>query len=106
MSEVEPFPDASPGSIAALAVGGVDGGSDAAGNGVSEESPQSVGREAELSDFVGEPDAEGASAAWTSVAVATKDAPSTDDFTLWTGLVESVQEAVANESADDVAMRA
>lgn len=80
-------------------------GGDAADDGALEEVPESVGGDAESSDFVGEPDAEGASAAWTIVAVAAEDAPSTEDFTLWTGLVESVQEAVANEGAVGVAVR-
>ena len=72
---VEAFPDALPGPVAELAIEGADGGEDAAGDGELEEPPQSAGGQAEPSDFVGEPDAEGPPATGACVAVAAKDPP-------------------------------
>ena len=72
---VEAFPDALPGAVAEMGVGGAAGRGDAVGDGVLEEAPQGGGGQAEASDFVGDPDAEGASAAGSSMAVAAKDPP-------------------------------
>src|SRR5271154_3957724 len=60
LAEVETFADALPGSVAQMARGGADGRPQAAGEDALEESPQSARGEAEPSDLVGEPDAEGA----------------------------------------------
>jgi hypothetical protein len=100
---VEPFPDALPGPVAPLAVDGADGSEDAVGDGTLEEPPQSAGGQAEPSDFVGEPDAESASATAPCLAVAAKDPPRTQRLLL-VALVKSVQKAVPNECADNLAV--
>ena len=64
-----------------------------------------AGSQAEASDLIGHPDAEGASAAAALIAVAAKDAVGAKGFAFRAGLVESVQEAVANQHADGLAMR-
>ncbi len=106
LAQLEALPDTLQSSGAQVAVGSADGGGDAAGDGALEEAPEHVGREAEPSNFVGEPDAESASTAGTSIAVAAKDASCANGFLLWTGLVESVQEAMQNECSDGCAVRA
>ena len=85
LAQVEPFPDALPGPVAELAVDGAAGGDDAAGDGELEEPPQSAGGQAEPSDLVGEPDAEGPSATGTCMAVAAKDPPGADGLSLGAG---------------------
>ena len=55
-----------------------------------EESPEKVGGEAEPSDFVGEPDAAGPSAAGPEIAVAAKDASSAPRFARGAAVVVSV----------------
>ena len=105
LAVVETFPDALPGSSAEMGVDGADGGGDAAGDGVLEESPEKVSGEAKPSDFVGEPDAEGSSATGTCIAVAAKDAPCARRFALRIAVVETVQIAVSNQGADHLAVR-
>ena len=106
LAQVEPFPDALPGPVASAAVGDdADRSGDAAGNGALEESPQSVGGHAQPSDLVRAPDAEGSSATMTCIAVAAKDPPSANGFLLGVALVVSAQKAVANQCADNPAMR-
>ena len=105
LAQVEAFPDALPGPVAEMAVGGADGGEDAAGDGALEEPPQSAGGQAEPSDFVGEPDAEGPPATGPCIAVAAKDPPGADAFSPGVALVKAVQKAVANQRADDLAVR-
>ena len=79
--------------------------SDAAGDGELEELPQSAGGQAEPSDFVGEPDAEGPPATGACIAVAAKDPPGAHGSFAGAALVEAVQTAVPNQRADDLAMR-
>ncbi len=70
---VESHPDASEGSVASGALGGVDGGRDGAADGVLKKCPQCACGDAQASDFVGEPDAEGSSAALPPMTVTAKD---------------------------------
>jgi hypothetical protein len=104
LPEVKSFPDALQGSFAPLAVGDADGSNDAASDGTLEKRPQSPGGEAEASDGVGEPDTEGASTAWPSMAVAAKDATCSDRLSLWCAVVESVESAMPDKHADDLAV--
>jgi hypothetical protein len=106
LAPVEPFPDALPGFVAALAVGGADRGGDAAGDGALKEAPQSAGGQAQPSDLVGDPDAERPPAAATCLAVAAKDPPGAHGLSLGAALVKSPQETVPNERADNLAVRA
>ena len=62
--------DALEGSVASRAVGSADGGGDAADDGVLEKCPQNASGQAQPSDFIGDPHAEGPSAAATPMAVA------------------------------------
>ena len=105
LAEVESLPDAQQGPVAEMAVEAANGGEDAAGNGALEEAPESAGGEAEASDFVGGPDAERVPAAGTCIAVATKDPLGTERFLLGVAVVKSVEKAVPNESADNLAVR-
>jgi len=105
LAEVKPFPDAQQGPVAQLAVAGAEGGANAVGDGVLEKAPQAGGCQAETSDFVGGPDAEGAAAAGPSLAVAAKDPPGAEGFTVGVAVVKTVQKAMANESADSLAVR-
>jgi len=97
---VEPLPDALPGAIAEPAVDGPAGGQNGAGDGELEELPQCAGSHTEASNSVGALDANGPSAAGPSVAVTAEDAPGAD------GLLLAVQAAVADQRADDLAVRA
>ena len=101
---VEPFPDALQGPVTQMAVGGADRSGDAAGGGAFEEPPQSAGCQAQPSDFVGDPDAESPSATATYIAVAAKDPPCAQRFSLGAALVESVQIAVPNQRANHLAV--
>ena len=106
LAVVEAFPDALPGPVAAA-------GQSAAR--LAARMPPATacwrnchrarGGQAEASDFVGEPDAEGAPAAGSCVAVAAKDPPGAEGLSLGAALVKAVQEAVANQRADDLAVR-
>ena len=102
---VEAFPDALPGAVAEMAVGGADGGADAAGDGGLEEPPQAAGGQAEPSDLVGAPDAEGPPATGACIAVAAKDPPGAHGFSLGAAVVKAVQKAVPNQRADGLAVR-
>ena len=97
-------PEALHGPIAEMAVDGTDGGEDAPGDGEFEEFPQAARRQAEPSDFVREPDAEGVPAAAPSIAVAAKD-PASAYGLLGAALVETAQIAVPNQHADLLAVR-
>jgi hypothetical protein len=106
LAQVEPFPDALPGPVTSLAVGDDAACSgDAAGDDALEESPQSAGCQAQPSDFLRDPDAESPSATATRIAVAAKDPPSAQRFSLGVALVVSAQIAVANQRANRFAMR-
>ena len=82
------------------------GAGDAARDGVLEEPPQGAGGQTQPSDFVGNPDAEGPSAAGPPLAVAARDPPSADRFSLGAGVVKPVQEAMPNKRAGGLAVRA
>jgi hypothetical protein len=71
---VEAFADTPQGSVTPMAVGSADGGVNAVANGALEEAPQSAGSQAQASDFVRGPDAEGPSAPASAMAVAAKEA--------------------------------
>jgi len=106
LAQVEPFPEALPGPVTSPAVGDdADRRGDAAGDGALEEFPQSAGCQAQPSDFVRAPDAEGPSAAATCAAIAAKDPPSAHRFLLGVALVVSAQIAVANQRANRLAVR-
>ena len=106
LGPVEPLPDTLPGPNTALAADGVAGGQDTGGDGNLEEMPQSVGGNAEASEVVGEPDAEGPAATGTCLAVAAKDAPCAQYFSPGVALVGSGETAVPNQCADHFAVRA
>ena len=106
LAQVEPFPDALPGPVTSLAVGDDAGRSDdAAGDGALEESPQSARGQAEPPNLVRAPDTESPPATRACVAVAAKDPPRTYRFSLGVALVVSAQIAVADQRADNPAMR-
>ena len=79
--------------------------SDAAGDGALEEPPQAAGGQAEPSDFVGAPDAESPPATAAGIAVAAKDPPGADRFSLGAAVVKAAQIAVPNQRADHLAVR-
>jgi hypothetical protein len=102
---VEASPEALQGPFAPRRVHGPDGGGDRAANDAPEEIPQGACRDAQSSDRIGEPDAEGKAAAATPIAIAAEDASSPDGLSRRAALVEAVQSAVPNELADGVAVR-
>src|SRR5271157_1741608 len=93
------------GPVAEMADEAAEGGADAVGDGALEEAPQAGGGQAEASDFVGEPDGERPPAAGSCVAVAAKDPPGAERLVPEVVLVIAEQTAVANESADHLAVR-
>ncbi len=105
LGQDEALPEALPGSNAEVGVKGADGSGDAASDGALEESPEQVGGEAAAVDFVGEPNAERASATGPEIAVAAKEASGAARFALGAAVVEAVQRAVLNQRADDLAVR-
>jgi len=105
LAQAKAFPDALPGPFAEMAVRGADGRDDGAGGGDLEEAPQQAGGQAEPSDFVGAPDADGSAATLASIAITAKDPAGADRFSPWGGVVIAAQIAVANERADDLAVR-
>ena len=105
LSQVEASPDPLPRAVAALAVCVAEGGRNGPGDGLDKEPPQDPGCQAQASDFVGEPDAEGAPATAPSIAVAAKD-PSRAGHFLLAGLIEPAQPTMPNEHADRVTMGA
>ena len=106
LAQIEPFPEALPGPVASAAVGDDAACSgDAGGDGALQESPQRVGGHAQPADFVGNPDAEGPTAAAPPMAVAAKDPPSADGLALGVALVVAAHKAVANQHANRFAMR-
>src|SRR6185437_9076094 len=98
-------PDSPQGSIAARTFAGTDGGGNAAGDGPLEECPDGAGGQAQPPDFVGEPDADGPSAAAAAMAVAAEDPAGADGFS-GAAVIESGEHAVADECADGAAVGA
>ena len=103
---VEALPDALPAPSAEAAVDVPAGGQDVGGDGELEELPQSVGSQAEASDFVGEPDAESPPATGPCIAVAAENAAGPHRFLSRATLVIAAQKAVQNQGAHTFAMRA
>jgi len=104
LAQDKAFPDALPGAIAEMASSGVDGSADASDGGTLQELPQRGGGQAETSDFIGKPDAEGAPAAAACLAVAAKEASGAARLSLGSGVVIAVEKAVPHQIADGVAM--
>jgi len=104
LSVNEPLPDALPGPLVQRAVKAATGSEDAAGDDALEELPQSAGGQAEPPDFVGAPDAESPSATWPRMAVAAKDPPRALRLFLGAALVKSIQIAMKNQRADNLAV--
>ena len=105
LAQVEPSPDALPGSVAEMAVSSADGCDNGAGHGVLEKPPQAAAGQAEPANLVGTPDAESPPAARSTVAIAAKDPPGADGFLPGAAVVKAAQIAVADERANDLAMR-
>jgi hypothetical protein len=106
LAEVESSPEALPSPVTSPAVGnGTACRGNAAGDGALQESPQRVSGHAQASDFVSKPDAEGAAAAGTPMAIAAKDPPSADGLALGVAFIVAAQKAVTNQRADRFAMR-
>lgn len=105
LAAVESLPDALEGPVTPRAVDGLDGSGDGAGDGVLEERQQSSGGQAEASDLVGKPDAEGPSATRSQpTTVAAKDASRSECSLWWVAVVEPGENAVAVECADSLAV--
>jgi len=102
---VEPFPDALQGSVTQMTLDDSNRGGDAVGDGALEESPQSMGCQAQASDFVGAPNAESPPAPAPPIAVAAKDTSSAQRFALGIAVVVTAQIAVPNERANRFTMR-
>src|SRR5262249_56618188 len=99
------FPDGQHGPVTRRAGSHANAPRAAAGGGVLEYSPQTAGCQAEPSDLVGDPDAEGSPATATCMAVATEDPPGTHRLLLGAALVESAQKAVWHQTAEKRAVR-
>src|ERR1700733_8203568 len=106
LAQVEAFPEALPGSVAAQAVGGADRGGDAVGGGALEKLANGVGGQAQPPDFARAPGAESPPATGTRVAVAAKDSACAQGFSLGAAVVEPEQGAVPNQRARSLAERA
>lgn len=102
----EAFPDAQQGPLVEMALEAAEGGTDAVGDDLLEESPESAGGQAEASDLVGEEDAEGLAAAGACIAIAAKDAAGAAGPPLGMAFVKTVEKAMANEVADGFAVGA
>jgi hypothetical protein len=106
LAEVESFPDALPGPVTSPAVSDDTAcRGNAAGNGALQESPQRVGGDAQASDFVSKPNAEGATTTRTSMAIAAKDPPSANGLALGVAFVVAAQKAVTDQRANRLAIR-
>jgi hypothetical protein len=106
LAQVESSPEALPGPVTSPAVGDDTAcRGNAVGDGALQESPQRVGGDAQALDFISEPDAEGATTAATSMAVAAKDPPSAKGLALGVAFVVAAQKAVVNQRANRFAMR-
>jgi hypothetical protein len=106
LAQVKPFPDALPSPLASAAVGNdASRRGDAAKGGALQESPQRVGGHAQPPNFVGDPNAEGPTAAVSPMAVAAKDPSSANRFAQGVAFVVAAQKAVANQHANRFAMR-
>ena len=105
LGQDEAFPDAIAGAVTEMADGGVEGREDTAGEGKRQEPQEGAGGEAEATDLVGAPDAEGASAAASRIAVAAKDTSRAKGWLLRGTVVEAAQTAMAIQVAEKLAMR-
>jgi hypothetical protein len=106
LAQIESFPEALPGPVAAPAIGNnADRRRDAVGDGDLKESPQSAGGQASASDLVGEPDAEGPPATQAPIAIAAEDSPRADRLSLRVTLIEAAQITMADQRANSLAVR-
>jgi hypothetical protein len=98
-------PDAPEGPVAPGQVGLADRVSQAPLDDPLEEGPEGGCGEAESADFLGEPDTDGSSASVPAMAVAAEDSAGADG---WPGaaVIESGENAMADEGADGKAVRA
>jgi hypothetical protein len=105
LAQVEPFPDALQAPVAEMAVGGANARDNAVGSGALQEPPQTLGGQAEPSDFVGAPDAESPPATRACMAIAAKNPLGSDRLSLRVALVIPAQKTMPIERANDLAMR-
>ena len=105
LGPVEAGPGAVPRSGAATARSNADGVGESPEDGVSEEGPQGARGEARAPNFGSDPDAGGASAAGSPVAVAAKDAAGPKRLALGAAVIEPAERAVAIEGANGLAVR-
>lgn len=76
LGKLKAFPEPLPGAVASFVLGhGTSCRRDAIGEGLSQEAPYHGGTEAESTDFVGQPDADGSSATITRMPVAAVNPP-------------------------------
>ena len=80
LAEAEPSPESLPGSVTEPAADVACGVGDAVGDGALEETPQQPGGGTRSSDFVGEPNADGASATRAGAAVRAKNSSGSEGF--------------------------
>ncbi|MAD80198.1 MAG: hypothetical protein CMJ50_05040 [Planctomycetaceae bacterium] len=103
---VESFPDAVRRGITQSASEALERLPPIAGeDGLPEKLPQAVGVQEESFDFVGDPQAEGSSAASGTIPIAAEDTPSTDCLLAQMHGIKSSQESVANQVSNLFAMR-
>jgi hypothetical protein len=106
LAQDEAAPEALPGPATSPAVGdGTACRGDVAGDSALQESPQPAGSDAQTSDFVSKPYAEGATTTGTPMAVAAKNPPSANGLALGVAFVVTVQKAMAIQRANRFAMR-
>lgn len=106
LGQLEPFPDSLQRPVTEMAVGNADRGRDPAADRVFEEFPQGMCGQAQPSDFVGQPDAEGPPATRTPVAIAAKDPPCPNRSSPGTTLIKTGQRAMPNQRPHHLAVRA
>ncbi len=106
LAQVEALPDALHGSVTQMTLDGANRGRNAVGDGALEELPQRAGGHLQSSNFVDMPNAERATAAGPSVAVAAKDPASAHGLPRGITVVVPAQIAVPIERANRFAMRA
>jgi hypothetical protein len=97
-------PDALPSPFAEIAGDGAPGRDQTAGDGEHEEGPQGLGGQAESSDFVRVPDAEGSSAPGARIAVAAKDAAGAHGLSLGISFIIAAEHTMPIQGAGPLAM--
>jgi hypothetical protein len=104
LAEVKASVETLHGPVAQRTFDDANRGGDAENDGLQKELPKAWRGDTAPADFVGKPNAEGSSAARSSVAVAAKDSPSPKRFFGGAAIIEAKQTTVANERADPVAV--